>query len=382
MDTEVLIIGGGIVGLACAAECARRGYSTILIERHQSFGQETSSRNSEVIHSGIYYTPGSIKARLCPASNAYLYEYCERNNVWYNKCGKLIVAVTNEEEPELEKLFQRGKENGVPGVRYCSPAEVQQMEPNIFCTSALYLPTTGIVDTHELMRSYLHEAKAGGAEIVFGVEFRSLAEWNNGFTTVLRDSTGEEMRLISRYVINSGGLGAGSIAEAFGVDIDQAGYRYHPNRGHYFRVSGTRGRLVSRLVYPVPLANHLALGIHITIDKAGQVKLGPDQEYCYEMPERDWYRFDESRKTDFFHAVKRYFPPLEIEDLSPDQIGIRPKIQKPGESAKDFIICEESSKGLPGLVNLIGIESPGLTCARQIAIEAVERMIVGSVSSS
>ena len=346
----------------------------MLIERHPSFGQETSSRNSEVIHSGIYYTPNSLKAKFCVAANPYLYDYCERNNVWHNRCGKMIVAVTNDEETELERLLQRSKTNGVPGVQMLNASQAKSYEPNIHCVAALFLPTTGIIDSHELMRAYMHETKSHGGEIVFGIEFKRLVECNNGFTVLLNDSNNEPMELSAQYVINAAGLASGTVAQNFGINIEEAGYRMYPNRGHYYRVASSKSKLVSRLVYPVPLPKNVALGIHITIDRAGAVKLGPDQEYCIEMPENDWYVFDDSRKDNFYQAVKRYFPALELEDLSPDQIGVRPKIQKPGGDAKDFIIKEESDSGLPGLVNLIGIESPGLTCSRQVAIEAVEKL--------
>ena len=374
MDFSVLIIGAGVVGLACAAECAKRGFSTLLIERHHSFGQETSSRNSEVVHSGIYYAPNTIKARLCVPANANLYSYCEQNNVWFNKCGKLIVAVTEEEIPELEKLFQRSKLNGVPNVELLTSAQAKSKEPNITCVAALYLPSTGIIDSHELMRAYMHEAKSHGAEIIFDVSFQKLIDNNNGFNVSLLDARGEAMELKVQYIINSAGLGSSSVAQSFGIDIDSAGYRMYPNRGHYFRVASSKSTLVSHLVYPVPPPKHVGLGTHITIDRGGQIKLGPDLEYCIDMPESQWYQFDESRKEKFFQSVHRYFPALELEDLSPDQIGVRPKIQKPGDDAKDFVIQEETQRGLPGLVNLIGIESPGLTCAREIAVEAIEKL--------
>ncbi|TAK65240.1 MAG: NAD(P)/FAD-dependent oxidoreductase, partial [Bacteroidetes bacterium] len=319
MDVEVLIIGGGIVGLACAAESAQRGFSTMLIERHQSFGQEASSRNSEVIHSGIYYAPGSLKAKFCPTANEQLYRYCQQNNVWANRCGKLIVAVTKEEEPELHKLLQRGNENGVPDIQLLTADQTKAIEPNIRCVAALYLPTTGIVDSHELMRAYMREAKEKSAEIIFGVDFKDVIDSHHEFKVLLRDANGETMELVTRYVINSAGLSSDTIAQLFGINIDDAGYRLYPNRGHYFRVSAGKSKLVSRLVYPVPFQKLLGLGTHITIDRAGQVKLGPDQEFCFEKQEHEWYQFDESKKEKFYHAVKRYFPPLELEDLRSEE---------------------------------------------------------------
>ena len=372
MNIDVLIIGGGIIGLACAAESTKHGYSTILIERHESFGQEASSRNSEVIHSGVYYVPGSLKARLCLAGNRTTYAECERLGVWYRRCGKLIVAITPDEEQELENIYRRGIENGVEGLEILTADQVKKLEPYIDCFSAIYVPSTGIVDSHELMKAYLQEAKLKGANIVFGVRFSEVVSAHNGFTLRFVDTTGESVEMEARSVINAAGLFADKVARSFGIDIDNAGYRIYPNRGHYYRVSSAKSKLVSRLVYPVPSPKLVGLGIHITIDKAGQCKLGPDAEYMDgSIPEQRWYAFDDTRREKFYRAGSRYFPSLELEDLSPDQVGIRPKLQGPNDPIKDFVIAEESARGLPGLVNLLGIESPGLTCASEIAKEAL-----------
>lgn len=375
MDVDVLIIGGGIVGLACARESAKLGHSTLLIERHSSVGQETSSRNSEVVHSGIYYALGSLKAKLCLAGNTITYKDCERLNVWYRRCGKFIVAVTQEEEPELEKLYKRGVENGVHGLMIMSGEEVKKLEPFIHCTSAIHVPSTGIVDSHELMKAFYNEARSAGADFGFGIEFLDVVDVRKGFTLRLKDTGGENVEIASRVVINSAGLSADKVAQAFGIDVVEAGYKIYPNRGHYFRVSVSKSRLVSRLIYPMPHPQLVGMGIHITLDKAGQCKLGPDAEYINgSVPESDWYKFDESKREKFYRAGVRYFPSLELEDLSSDQVGVRPKIQGPSEPIRDFIIAEESGRGLPGLVNLIGIESPGLTCAGEIAKEVFNRL--------
>lgn len=370
MDADVLIIGGGVVGLACAVESATRHRSTLLIERHASFGQETSSRNSEVIHSGIYYPTGSLKARLCLAGNRTTYEECERLGVWFNRCGKLIVAVAPEEEPELEKIYRRGLANGVEDLRLLNEREAKQIEPSVFCRSAIHVPGTGVVDSHELMRAYLHETQSAGGDCTFGVEYLGATAQDGGYAVSIRDTTGDRIEVTTRIVINAGGLFADKVARSFGIDIDQAGYRQYPNRGHYYRVSLARSRMISRLVYPVPNPQLTGLGIHITLDRAGQIKLGPDAEYlAQDTPATEWYKFDDTRRDKFYNAVSRYFPALRAEDLSPDQVGVRPKTQAPGAPVADFVIREERERGLPGLVNLIGIESPGLTCAREIARE-------------
>jgi len=370
VDIDVTIIGGGVVGLACAVECAQHKLRTMLVERHDSFGQETSSRNSEVIHSGIYYPTGSIRARLCLPGNETMYADCQRLDVWHRRCGKLIVAVEDDEIPELEKLFERGKVNGLTGLDLLDERDARKLEPNIACRKAILVPSTGIVDSHELMKAYLAEARNLGADCLFGIDFLGAEPTSGGYSLEFRDMRGEKMTISSAMVINAAGLSAPAVAAKFGIDIAAAGYALHPNRGHYYRVSMTRSKMVSRLVYPVPPPKLLGLGIHITIDRAGQVKLGPDTEYVeHTTPESEWYKFDDSRKEKFYTAVVRYFPSLSREDLTPDQVGVRPKLQAPGEPLRDFVIQEESSRGLPGLVNLVGIESPGLTCAREIGRE-------------
>ncbi len=376
MDFDVVIIGGGVVGLACAAESAARGFSTILVERHTSFGQETSSRNSEVIHSGIYYPTGSLKAKLCVTANHNLYRECQEMNVWHRRCGKLIVAVTPEETPELEKLYRGGVANGVEGMELLDPGQAGKLEPNVLCHAAIFLPGTGIIDSHELMSAYMHLAKSHGAAITFGVDFTRGEKKGDAYELSFRESAGTMTTLTSRYVINAAGLSGDKVAASFGIDVDAAGYRILPNRGHYYTVSSTKSRMISRLVYPMPHRHLVSAGIHITTDRAGQCKLGPDTEYIDpSVPESDWYKFDDTRKGRFHAAVVRYFPALEPADLSPGQVGVRPKLTGSGTEAKDFIICEESARGLDGLVNLIGIESPGLTCAREIARMVVERFI-------
>jgi len=374
---DVLIIGGGVIGLACAAETSARRYRTLLIERHESFGQETSSRNSEVIHSGIYYTPGSLKAQLCLAGNRTTYEECERLGVWHNRCGKMIVAVSEDEEPELEKIHNRGVANGVEGLKLLNEKEAKKIEPNIRCRAAIFVPSTGVVDSHEMMKAYQQEARAKGADCAFGIEYLSMSTNGAAYDVCLKDTTGENIHMTTRFVVNAAGLSADRIAATFGIDVDKAGYRIYPNRGHYYRVSMARSRLVSRLVYPVPNPQLTGLGIHVTIDRAGQVKLGPDTEYLdHSTPMSEWYKFDDNRREKFHRAAARYFPALELNDLSPDQVGVRPKVQGPGDPFKDFIIKEESDRGLPGVINLLGIESPGLTCAREIA-----RKVAGYIKS-
>ena len=373
MDVDVLIIGGGIVGLACAAQSAKKGYSTLLVERHESFGQETSSRNSEVIHSGIYYPAGTLKARLCVAGNASMYAECDRLGVWYRNCGKLVVAVTDDEIPELERIYARGEANGVKGLLLLEPADAMKVEPNIRCRKALQVPSTGIVDSHELMKAYVTETRTHGGDCAFNIEFQSGEPLARGYTLRFREPNGEEVVMTSRTVINAAGLSADRVAAGFGIDTAAAGYTLYPNRGHYYKVASAKSMLVSGLVYPIPLAKLTGTGVHITLDRSGQMKLGPDAEYLdASLPRSEWYKFDDTRAEKFFQAVVSYFPALERSDLSPDQVGVRPKVQAPGDQIRDFIIAEESGRGLPGLVNLVGIESPGLTCCHEIAAMALQ----------
>jgi len=239
---------------------------------------------------------------------------------------------------------------------------------------------TGIIHPdrvlRSLMKAYLHEAKNHGADAAFGVEFVGGERTNGGYKLAVKEPGSEIQYITARFVVNAAGLAAGTVAQAFGIDMNAAGYCLFPNRGHYYRVSSSKSRLVSRLVYPVPLPQEIGLGIHITIDKAGLCKLGPDAEYLNATPMNEWYNFDDSeaRREKFYKAVQRYFPHLERQDLSPDQVGVRSKIQAPGAQARDFVISEESPRGLPGVISLVGIESPGLTCAAEIAKEVFRQI--------
>jgi L-2-hydroxyglutarate oxidase LhgO len=253
--------------------------------------------------------------------------------------------------------------------------EARALEPAISCVAALLVPSTGLVDSHELMRAYLVRAKEGGADVVYGVSLEGAEKVAGGYLLRLREHSGETTEMECRLVVNAAGNSCDEVAGRFGIDVDAAGYRIHHNRGHYFRVRRAGGEVVSRLIYPVPPVRFASLGIHITLDKAGQVRLGPDAEYLDPaLPEGEWYKFEAGRMQRFFEAVVRYYPALKMEDLTPDQVGVRPKLQGPGEEVRDFVITEESGRGLPGLVNLIGIESPGLTSSAEIA-----RMVFGEL---
>ena len=361
MDADVVVVGAGVVGLACARELSARGRDVVLIERHERFGVETSSRNSEVVHAGIYYPVGSLKARLCALGNRSLYAWCEAHGVPHARLGKLIVATAEDEEPKLDQILRQAVENGVTSLQRFAPNQVRKLEPHVRATHALWSPDTGIVDSHQLMGSLLAEAEAHGSTAAWRHDVVGAERSGDGYR-VAAASDGETTALDTRCVVNAAGLDADRVAALPGLDAAGAGYRLHYARGHYFRVHPRKRHLASHLIYPAPHPTHL--GIHVTLDLAGGVRLGPDLQY---LPGRAQdYAVAESLRPAFHAAVSRYLEGLDEADLSPDLAGIRPKLQGPGEPFRDFVIQEESARGLPGWVNLVGIESPGLTCCLEI----------------
>ena len=358
-DFDVAVIGGGVVGLAAAASLAKRSGSVVLFERHDEFGRETSSRNSEVVHAGIYYEAGSLKARLCVEGRRMLYELCDEDGVPHNKCGKVIVAVSGAEEAELERLRSVGAANGVEGLRMLDAAGVRELEPRVAAVAGLLSPESGIVSAHDLMDALARRAEARGADLLRGAEVlglsSSLGAWEIGY----RDSE-EEGAVTARAVVNSAGLGATNVMAMAGLDAGAMGLAVHLCKGEYFAVGGAKRREIGRLVYPVPRENLLSLGVHTVLGLDGGFKLGPSAFYVDEID----YGVDEANLPAFYEDVKPYLPFLEPEDLTPDMSGIRPKLSGPGESARDFHIAHEPEA--PGFFNLVGIDSPGLTAAPAI----------------
>jgi L-2-hydroxyglutarate oxidase LhgO len=362
MDFEIVIIGAGVVGLAIAAELSKISKNILLVEKFPNFGNGTSSRNSEVIHSGIYYPTNSLKSKLCVEGNRLMYDWCKKYNIPHNKIGKYIVAVSNEDEENLFKIFEQGKINGVNTLKLISTEELKKVEPNINASLAIFSPTTGIIDSHSLMQSFEIQAINNGLEIVYNHKVIGIEKLSSGYQITLEFDE-NKFTIQTEKVINSAGLYADKIAELVGLDIDTLGYRQFFCRGHYFKTS--KQHIARHLIYPVPEKNWSGIGVHITIDLAGNIKFGPDVMYLTENIED--YTIPMERKPLFYQSIKRYLPLIELEDLQPDQAGIRPKIQKNGEPQKDFIISEENEKGLNGFINLIGIESPGLTSSIAIA---------------
>ncbi|MHB9154966.1 MAG: NAD(P)/FAD-dependent oxidoreductase [Endomicrobiales bacterium] len=366
MDTvDITIIGAGVVGLAVAARLARPGRTVLVVEKNPGFGRETSSRSSEVIHSGIYYPKNSLKARLCVAGNALLYDYCSREGIPHAAPGKIVIASTGEERERLEALKRNGGENGVSGLQLIGAEELKKREPEVAARAGLFVPSTGIVDTHALMQRLLAQAREGGALIAFDTEVSAITKTTAGFTVRTKR---EGFAFETALLVNCAGLHADRIASFCGIDPDTARYRLHYCKGEYFRLRGPlRGRA---LIYPVPDEKMHVLGVHLTRDLAGGVRFGPNAFYVGDLD----YSVDEKRRDEFWRDVRRYLPGISPEDLSPDTSGIRPKLQGPGDGFRDFVIRREADRGLAALVNLIGIESPGLTSCLAIA-EYVEGLL-------
>jgi L-2-hydroxyglutarate oxidase LhgO len=362
MDFDIVIIGGGIVGLAIAAETAQRFRRVALLERHDGFGRETSSRNSEVIHGGIYYNTDSLKARLCVEGRRLIYAFAQEHGIPFKKSGKIIVAVNQDEVRSIEELKRRGEANGVENLTMLTAAEVRRREPNVRALAALLSPETGIVDSHRLMEAYCRVARNAGADIVFGANVEGLEQISRGWEVRYRDSAGVGSAT-TRAVVNSAGLGAQAVMRMAMLDPDRMNLRLHLCKGEYFSVIGAKRTMVKGLVYPSPRADLVSLGIHTRVDLGGSLRLGPSAFYVDEID----YSVDASNAAAFAKCVKPFLPFIEPEDLAPDMSGIRPKLAGPGQPPRDFHIAHEAANGTPGFFNLVGIESPGLTASPALA---------------
>ncbi len=360
---DVAIIGGGVIGLAVASAVAGEKRDVFIFERHDSFGQETSSRNSEVIHSGIYYPKDSLKAKTCIDGNKLLYRICQANNIPHNKTGKLIVAENTSKIEALEALFKQGMTNGLADIKMLKKEEIKALEPNVEACQAIYLPMTGIIDSHALMKHFLMKAKSKGADILYKSEVKKVHPANSGYEVVITEASGEDCTFTAKVVINCAGLDSDTVAKMVGIEDEE--YTLSYCKGDYFRIGAGKAKLVKKLVYPVCRQDDTSLGIHFTPDLAGEARLGPDAEYLRSREIN--YTVDPAKRDVFYDDVKGFLPFLGKEDLSADTSGVRPKLQAPGEGFKDFVIRHEEERGLTGFINLIGIESPGLTSAPAIA---------------
>ena len=359
-EVNVVVIGAGAVGLACAAVLSVRGRQVAVLERHRRVGQETSSRNSGVVHAGLYYPTGTLKARLCVAGRALLYARCQRLGVPHRRCGKILVATDDAEREKIAAIHAQGLTNGAGELRMLDGAEVSRLEPAVRAVAGLHSPETGIVDTHALLESYRREAEEAGALLALDNTLTALERSGGRWHVHARTSTGLTSSLLADWIVNAGGLEAPRIAALAGLDVDALGYRLRLCKGDYFRLSPRHVGVPSRLIYPVPV--HAGLGVHITFDLGGNLRAGPDTEYIDEPR----YDIDAAKAARFGAALRRYLPSVRDDDLAPDYAGIRPKLQGPGEPFRDFVIEEASRHGAPRLVNLIGIESPGLTASEAI----------------
>lgn len=360
-DAAVTVIGAGVVGLAVGAELSRICRPVFILERYPKYGMETSSRNSEVIHAGIYYPQNSLKATLCVEGRELLYELCTRHALPHRRVTKIITAATPAELPGLEKLYTHGRANGVP-LEMLTGEQVHELEPHIASVAGILSPTTGILSAHALMDLFFHTAREHGAEVQTRCEVVGLERCADGYRITVREGE-QRSSFTSEKVVNAAGLESDTIAALAGIDVIAAGYRIQYCKGSYFALSGEKSKLVRRLVYPVPPKE--SLGVHALLDLGGRVKFGPDVEYLSER--RLEYAVDESKRHAFAESVRHIMPAVEDGDLTPDMSGMRPKLQGKGEPVRDFVIRHEADRNLPGLINLVGIESPGLTASPAIA---------------
>lgn len=371
-EIDITIAGAGIVGLAVASFLSDGGKTVLVVEKEDGPGKETSSRNSEVIHAGIYYPTESLKARLCVEGSTMLYRFCEEHGIPYRQVGKVIVATSPREEPAIEGLYRQGMENGVQGLRMLDREELRLREPRVSGTCALFSPLTGIIDSHRLIKRMESLCLDRGCTLLYRTRLRGVDRTPSGYACTVQGPGGAAYTFSSRVVINSAGLHSDAVACLAGIDVDEAGYRIYPVKGDYFRLRGNRQGLVNGLVYPSPEKGLTGLGIHVTRDLSGSIRLGPDVKYVQELT----YDVDPGLAPEFLQSVRRLLPSLTEDDLMPDTSGIRPKLQLPGGQVRDFVIRHEEARGLAGFINLIGIESPGLTSC--LAIGDLVRKMVSS----
>jgi L-2-hydroxyglutarate oxidase LhgO len=354
---ECAVIGAGVVGLAIARKLAMEGREVVVLEAERAFGTHTSARNSEVVHAGIYYASGSLKARMCVAGRQLLYRYCEEHDVGHRRIGKLIVASDETQIAGLQKYKAQAETNGVPDLEWLDGGVLRELEPEVRSVAGVLSPSTGVVDSHGLMLAYLGDAERHGASLALESPVIAGAVESDGIR--LDVGGAEPMSLKCHTVINSAGLNAQAVARSIaGVPAHTIPPSFYAI-GHYYTLTGKAP--FRRLIYPV--ARQDWLGVHVTIDLGGQVKFGPDFSWI----ERIDYRFDESREAAFYEAIRFYYPGLRDGALQPGYTGIRPRITGPGGPAQDFVIQCKHEHGIEGLVNLYGIESPGLTSSLAIA---------------
>jgi len=368
-DFPWVVVGAGVVGAAVAAELSRRSGPGLVIERWSQPAQETTSRNSGVLHAGIHHPSDWLKTRTCVAGRRMIYELADRHGIPVQRCGKLVVAAGDEDELVLHKTLERGLASGVEGLRLIDTADLESREPGVRGRTALLSPESGIVDPHALTDFFLAEARGLGSDFAFGTTLIGAEKVAAGFRLTLADADAgdgaEPTTCITEVVVNSSGLDADRVAWLFGIDTASEGYDLTWAKGDYWALGSGFPGGQRHLIYPVPPADLGGLGIHLTLDLGGGLRLGPDVEW---LPGRQLdFQVRLERRDRFFEAASRYLRGLEIEHLAPDMVGIRPKLSGPGDPARDFLVNHEADRGLPGLVNMVGIESPGLTASPALA---------------
>ena len=362
MDYDAIIIGAGVVGLAVGKALLGKTKNIAIIEKNNSFGMETSSRNSEVIHSGIYYPIESLKSKLCIEGSRLLYEYCDIKKIPYNKCGKLIIAQNEKEKNELFTLEANAQALQI-NYSFLNKRDIQNREPMIDADYALHIKNTGVIDSHRFMSSMYQEICDANISVAYKTEVIDITLLSNGYSIKIKNPDSSFSQITTKIIINCAGLFTNNISSMVG--LTDANSVLHFWKGSYFWISNRKANSIKSLIYPVPDKQLSGLGIHTTKGIDGRVKVGPDTEYLGKEQEFD-YLVDINKKLKFYESCKKYLPFLELEDLQPDFAGIRPKLQKPNEKVKDFIIQNEKTKGYNNFINLNGIESPGLTSSLAI----------------
>jgi len=367
-DFEIAVIGAGVVGLAIASRLSKLHPNIVLLERNEKYGMETSSRNSEVIHAGIYYVPGSLKATLCVEGREELYAICKKNGIPYARITKIISAGAPEELSKLEGIRSNAAKNGVE-LQELDARQTKHLEPNITTFGSLFSPHTGIISAHGLMDYYYRDARQNGATVQHRCEVIGIERTSSGYSITINES-GAANKFTAEKVVNAAGLFSDRVAASAGIDIDAEGYRLRFCKGSYFSIAPSKSKLISRLVYPVPTKD--SLGVHALLDLGGRLRFGPDVEYL-DRNELE-YSVSDTKKNIFLQAIRKILPAVTIDDIAPDMCGIRPKLRSAEGLAQDYIIAHEKERGLEGFVNLIGIESPGLTASPAIA-RFVEKLL-------
>jgi len=355
---DVAIIGAGAVGLAAACRLSEKFRNIIVFEKEDSFGKHTSSRNSETVHSGIYYPPGTLKAKLSLAGNGLIYRFMKDNDIAFQNCGKYIIASSNDEVPEIKKLFANGIKNNVPGIRMADGREIEEHEPLVKAISGIHVPSAGIMDSHGLMKRFETLAKENGVLFAYRTAVSRIDRKNQGYTVNSEDG----YAIHADIVVNCAGLFSDRVASMAGMDTESAGYSLSFCKGEYYKSDNVKK--MNMLIYPVPSPDGRSLGIHNRLFTDGTVVFGPNAYYLKENTAD--YSLDESHREEFIYSLSLFMKP-DISDIYPYDSGIRPKLQKEGEKFRDFVIQNETEAGFKNFINLIGIESPGLTSCLAIA---------------